>query len=70
MERMDSVKKNCKCLVFKGSFGYGKVTVIKSFIIPKFVYILSLLPAPKKIVQEWNRILFRFLWKRTDKIIL
>ena len=44
------------------------MTVIKSLIIPKFVYILSLLPAPKEIVQELNRILFKFLWKGTDKV--
>ena len=46
------------------------MTVIKSLIIPKFVYILSLSPAPKEIVQELNRILFKFLWKGTDKVTL
>ena len=44
------------------------MTIIKSLIIPKFVYILSLLPAPKEIVNELNRILFKFLWKGTDKV--
>ena len=41
-----------------------------SLLIPKFVYILSLLPAPKGIVQELNRMLFKFLWKGkgTDKV--
>lgn len=34
----------------------------------KFVYILSLLPASKEIVQELNRMLFKFLWKGTDKV--
>ena len=43
---------------------------MKSLIIPKFVYtcILSLLSAPKEILQELNRILFKFLWKGTDKV--
>ena len=31
------------------------LTIIKSLLIPKFVDILSLLPAPKAIVQELNR---------------
>ena len=44
------------------------MTVIKSVIIPNFVYILSLLTAPKEIVQELNGILFNFLWKGTDKV--
>ena len=41
---------------------------IKSLIIPKIVFIMSLLPAPKEIVQELNLILVKFLWKGTDKV--
>ena len=38
-------------------------------IIIEFVYILSLLPTPKEIIHELNRILFDFfLWKGTDKV--
>ena len=44
------------------------MTLVKSLIIPKFVYILSLLPAPKKIFQELNQILLKFLWKGTGKV--
>ena len=46
---------------------HGKVTVIKSLLIPKFVYISSLLPTPKELVKDLNRLLFKFLWKGTDK---
>ena len=67
IERLDSVKKLVNLCSSRGLTVYGKVTVIKSLIIPKFVYILSLLPAPKEIVQELNRILFKFLWNGTDK---
>ena len=35
---------------------------------PKFVYISSLLPVPKEIVKELNQIIFKFLWKGTDKV--
>ena len=68
IERLDSVKKLVNLWSSRGLTVYGKVTVIKSLIIPKFVYILSLLPAPKEIVQELNRILFKFLWKGMDKV--
>ena len=47
IERLDSVKKLVNLWSSRGLTVYGKVTVIKSLIIPKFVYILSLLPAPK-----------------------
>ena len=39
---------------------YGKVTIIKSFLISKFVYVCSILPTPK-VVSELNRLLFKFL---------
>ena len=42
---------------------YGKITVIKSLIIPKFVNIASLLSIPKGVIQELNRSIFKFLWK-------
>ena len=50
IERLDSVKELVNLWSSRGLTVYGKVTVIKSLIIPKFVYILSLLPASKEIV--------------------
>jgi len=47
---------------------YGKVTIIKSFLIPKFVYVCSVLPTPKELVKELNQLLFKFLWNGTDKV--
>ena len=68
IERLDSIKKliniwSSRCLSI-----YGKVTIIKSFLIPKFVYVCSLLPTPKEIVNKLNQLLFKFLWKGTDKV--
>ena len=44
------------------------MTVVKSLLIPKFVYVSSLLPTPKELVKDLNRLLFKFLWKGTDKV--
>ena len=52
----------------RGPSLYGKITVIKSLIIPKFVYIASLLSTPKRVIQELNRLIFKFLWKGVDKV--
>ena len=68
IERLDSVKKLVNLWSSRGLTIYGKVTVMKSLIISKFVYILSLLPAPTEIIQELHSILFKFLWKGTDKV--
>ena len=68
IERLDSVKKLMNIWSSRGLSIYGKVTIIKSLIIPKFVYISSLLPVPKEIVKELNQMIFKFLWKGTDKV--
>ena len=40
--------------------------VIKSLLLPKVVYTLSLLPTPKNIIKELNHL--KILWKSKDKI--
>ena len=47
---------------------YGKVTVIKSLVVPKVVYVSSLMSIPKETIAERNRLLFKFLWNGTDKV--
>ena len=47
---------------------YGKVIVIKSLIIPNFVYVSSLLTIPKGVIKELNQVVFKFRWKIVDKI--
>ena len=68
IERLDSVKKLINIWSSRGLSIYGKVTVIKSLIIPAFVYISLLLPVPKEIVKELNQMIFKFLWKGIDKV--
>ena len=45
------------------------MTVIKSLVLPKLVYISSLLPTPQTIIKEVNQLIFNFLWKGKDKVI-
>ena len=42
-------------------------TVIKSLVVPKVVYVSSLMSIPKEIIAELNRLLFKFLWNGTDE---
>ena len=41
--------------------------MIKSFLIPKFVYICAL-PTPNEVLKQLNQLLFKFLWKGIDKV--
>ena len=47
---------------------YGNVTIIKFFLIPKYINVCSILPTPKELLKELNEILFKFLWKEVDKV--
>ena len=44
------------------------MTIIKSLIIPKFVYVSLLLPTPKEVIKKLNQLLFKFLWKGVNKV--
>jgi len=68
IENLDSVKKLINIWSARSLSLYGKVTIIKSLIVPKFVYVSSLLTTPKGVIQELNRLIFKFLWKGVDKV--
>ena len=68
IEKLDTIKKHINIWSSRGLSLYGKVTIIKSLIIPKFVYVASLLPNPKEVIKKLNQLLFKFLWKGIDKV--
>ena len=68
IEKLDTIKKLINIWSSRGLSLYGKVTIIKSLIIPKFVYVASLLPTPKEVIKQLNQLLFKFLWKGVDKV--
>ena len=65
--RLDSIKKLINIWYSRGLSIFDKVTIIKSFLIPKFVYVCSLLPTPNEMVKQLNQLLFKFLWKGTER---
>ena len=68
IERLDSIKKLINVWSSRGLSVDGKVTIIKSFLIPKFVYVCSVLPTPNELAKQLNQLLFKFLWNGTDKV--
>ena len=68
IERLDSIKNLTRIWSSRGLSIYGKITLIKSLLIPKFVYVSSLLPTPKEFVSQLNQLLFQFLWNGPDKV--
>ena len=68
IERLDSIKKLINIWSSRALSIFGNLAIIKSFLIPKFVYVCSLLPTPNEMVKQLNQLLFKFLWKGTDKV--
>lgn len=68
IEILDSFKKRINIWSSRGLSIYGKVTIIKSFLILKFVNICALLPTPNELLKQLNQLLFKFLGKETDKV--
>ena len=68
IERLDNINKLINIRSSKGLSIYGKVTIIKSFLISKFVHVCSVLPTQKEVVSELNGLLFKFLWNSVDKV--
>ena len=47
---------------------FGKVCVIKSFVLSKFMYTALCIPVPDKSVVEINKLLFKYIWGERDRI--
>jgi len=41
---------------------FGKNTVIKTLLLPKFVYLAQNISTPKDVINTINSIIFKFLW--------
>ena len=46
----------------------GRIQLVKTFIIPTFLYRASLICVDKEFVNEVNKIIFDFIWKGKDKV--
>ena len=67
-EKVDSIKKLTNKWSSRGLSIYGKVTTIKSLLIPKLVFISSVFSPPSKIIKQVNSMIFSFLWNGEDNV--
>ena len=64
-----SIKKSLNIWQWRNLTLLGRIQIIKTFAIPKFMFRASQIPLTKKIIKEINSVLFKFVWKsRKDKI--
>ena len=61
-ERLSDIHKT------RGLSLFGIVTIIKSFLIPKLLYVSTILGTPQEIIKQMERMVYKFLWKGPDKV--
>ena len=44
----------------------GKACIIKTFLISQWVYIMQVISVPEQVVNEANRLFYKFLWKKVN----
>jgi len=67
-DKISDIKKQIHLWSWRGLSLFGKVSIIKSLLLPKLIYIFSILPPPSEFVALIQTIIYKFLWKGPDKI--
>ncbi|KAL9963682.1 hypothetical protein ACROYT_G027211 [Oculina patagonica] len=60
---LDSLKKTLNLWKWRHLTILGRIQIIKSFAIPKFLYRASQLPFPDDVIKRANTIIYEFIWK-------
>ena len=67
-DKLRGIKSQIRLWSWRGLSLFGKVTIIKSFLLPKVLYISSIFPSPLEIIKAFQTIIYDFLWKGPDEI--
>ena len=67
-EKLDKIQKVINIWNMRGLSLFGRVTIVKTFLIPKFLYVSSIIQTPMEIIKRMERMIFKFLWKGPDKV--
>ena len=67
-ETLKTIKERLNCWNWRNLTVLGRIQIIKSFVIPVFMYRAGLVCSHKEIVKEVNKTIFNFIWKGKDKV--
>ena len=65
---LKSIKKILNMWRWRGLTLLGRIQIVKTFAIPKFMYKASLLSVLEDLIMDVNKLLYGFIWKGNDKI--
>ena len=63
-----AIEKTLNLWTWRDLTVFGKVQIIKTFVVPKISYFTNIISVNTEKLNEINSLLFRFLWKGNDKI--
>ena len=52
----------------RGLSVFGNVAIIKSLLIPRLLYVSSIIETPPEVIKQMEKMVFKFLWKGPDKV--
>ena len=67
-EILRSIKEKLQMWKWRDLTILGRIQIVKTFVIPIFMYRAGLICVQKDIVTEVNKLLFKFIWKGKDKV--
>ena len=65
---LKSLRKTLNSWQWRNLSLYGKIQIVKTFAIPKFMFRASVISLSKEIVKQVNSIIYKFVWNGKDKI--
>ena len=65
---LNSVRKSLSCWQWRNLTLIGKIKLVKTFAMPKFMYRASLISFDKDTIKNINSVIFNFVWRGKDKI--
>lgn len=65
---LKSLKKKLNLWKWRNLTVFGRVQIVKTFAISKFLYRASQLPLSSEIIKSANKIIYDFIWKGKDKV--
>ena len=68
-QRLKKIRNAINLWKSRGLSIHGKVNVIKAILLPKLIYPSTVISTPSEIINEFNNLVFHFLWNGKDKVI-
>ena len=67
-EIIKSVKGKLKIWKWRDLTTIGRIQIVKTFIVPIFMYRAGMISVGKEVISEVNKLIFDFIWKGKDKV--